>query len=269
MEGNIPNSVLDLESLATLSLSNNNYKSLLNFKSHSNASNLSINISSNLLDFGSIESNLNADGTIPFVSFTYSPQNSPDSAVQNHVFLNESADVQNLRAGGVNTLYQWEEWNGTNWVNVDGQNSADLNLPMITLDDDGRRFRCEMTNTLITDMTLYSEEYVIQVIIPQTFYAISDGNWSDPTIWSLTDGGTTVGQVPTQFDDVEIGAFQVEVTEVVDCRGMNISAANNTLLLVSGREAKLTVNGEVTILNQGAVENKIVQVTNGGTLECK
>ncbi|MEM9856970.1 MAG: fibronectin type III domain-containing protein [Bacteroidota bacterium] len=105
--------------------------------------------------------------------------------------------------------------------------------------------------------------------ISYTFYAIADGNWSDPTIWSLTDGGTTDSQVPTQFDHVEIGAYQIEVTAPVDCRGVKITAGSSTLLLISGNQAKLTVDGEVVILNQAAVDNKILQVVNGGTLECK
>ncbi|MEM7106691.1 MAG: hypothetical protein AAF519_00600, partial [Bacteroidota bacterium] len=257
-----------------------NLTNLTQFYVHDNASVTEVKTFSNIpdtvqiqrcgLDFSSIEQFLNADGTPkPVHQFLYSPQNSSDSLVQIDAFLNESITVQNSRVGGTNTLYQWEEWNGTTWVNVDGQNSANLNLPIINLDDDGRRFRCKMTNTLITGMTLYSEEYVIQVIIQQTFYAIADGNWSDPNIWSLTEDGPSDARVPTRFDDVQIGNYQIEVTENVDCREVNISASSNTGLLVSGREAKLTVNGEVIILNQGAVENKIVQVTNGGTIECK
>ncbi|MEM8565658.1 MAG: hypothetical protein AAGF85_04315, partial [Bacteroidota bacterium] len=247
----------------------NEFTDLPAFTSFSNPENIKVKAQANFLSFQAIESNLNPDGTIPLHSFIYSPQSSPTTTVAVEAFLNEAASVQNTRSGGANTLYQWQEWNGASWINVSGQTSENLSLPAIVLDDDGRRFRCEMTNTLVTGMTLYSEEYVIQVIIPQTFYVIANGNWSDPNIWSLTQGGASAAQVPTRYDDIRIGNYQIEVTEKVDCREVNITASNSTRLLVSGRDAKLTVNGEVIILNQGAVENKIVQVTNGGALECR
>ncbi len=158
---------------------------------------------------------------------------------------------------------------GSNWIDLAGGNSPDLDLGVLSLDDDGRKFRCAMTSTWFPGTTVYTQGFQIKVIIVETFYAIADGNWSDPAIWSLTEGGSSSNQVPTEFDRIEIGDYQIEVTNEVDCREVNINASASTLLLVSGSEAKLTVNGEVRILNQGAEESKILQVINGGKLECR
>jgi len=81
--------------------------------------------------------------------------------------------------------------------------------------------------------------------------------------------GATENTVPTQYDEVKIGNHQVSVTSPVDCLQVNIDAGTNTKLLISGSDASLTVDGKVIILNADAESNKILQVINGGKLECK
>ena len=269
LSGDLSEKFSVLDNFTMFSVHTNLFTGLPDFSNIPTPGDLSIEAYRNLFSFGSIEANLNPDGTHSYRSFGYDPQNAPQEISVIQTLINEPISLWNNRGDGVNTSYQWQEWDGTQWLDVVGETSASLSLDTISIQDDGKLFRCEMTNSLITGMTLYSQKTEIQVIIPLTFYVISDGDWSDPTAWSLTDGGPPENKVPTRYDEVRIKDFQVEVTSQVDCRELNISAGPRTRVVVSGKDARLTINGDVVIHNLDARDNEVLQVMNQGKLECK
>jgi len=84
--------------------------------------------------------------------------------------------------------------------------------------------------------------------VTRTFYAIADGNWTTPSIWSLTDGGTAGTQCPTAGDIVFVKGKKVTVTTGVSCKNLNIQATNsNTGVLVDGASAILSVSEEINV----------------------
>lgn len=269
LSGDLSEKFSMLDNFTMFSVHTNLFTGLPDFSNIPTPGALSIKAYRNLFSFGEIEANLNPDGTHSYRSFGYDPQNAPQEISVIEILINEPISLLNNRGDGVNTSYQWQEWDGTQWLDVVGETSASLSLDTISIQDDGKLFRCEMTNSLITGMTLYSQKTEIQVIIPLTFYAITDGDWSDPTAWSLTDGGPPENKVPTRYDEVRIKDFQVEVTSQVDCRELNISAGPRTRVVVSGKDARLTINGDVVIHNLDARDNEVLQVMNQGKLECK
>ncbi len=269
LSGDLSEKFSMLDNFTMFSVHTNLFTGLPDFSNIPTPGALSIKAYRNLFSFGEIEANLNPDGTHSYRSFGYDPQNAPQEISVIEILINEPISLLNNRGDGVNTSYQWQEWDGTQWLDVVGETSASLSLDTISIQDDGKLFRCEMTNSLITGMTLYSQKTEIQVIIPLTFYAITDGDWSDPTAWSLTDGGPPENKLPTRYDEVRIKDFQVEVTSQVDCRELNISAGPRTRVVVSGKDARLTINGDVVIHNLDARDNEVLQVMNQGKLECK
>ncbi len=261
LNGDIP-SFSSTARLKQLQIQNNpGITSIPDFTALSSISLLVVN--NTFLSFDHLEQNSTVTG------FVFDPLHDPSVLVEKEFILGDSISLSNDRAGGANTTYQWQEWGGTQWVDLAGQNAETLDLDTITIDDHGRRFRCEMTNTQFAGITLYNHEAELRVIIPLTFYVISDGDWSDPTAWSLTDGGLPENKLPTRYDEVRIKDFQVEVTSQVDCRELNISAGPRTRVVVSGKDARLTINGDVVIHNLDARDNEILQVMNQGKLECK
>ena len=266
LTGSIPSAIGSLPNLGTFDCSSSGINTIGTFA----------NIPRNLqvdrcfLDFRSLEQFFDTAGNpIPAVGFSYTPQNQTTGTRIDELLLNDIDIITNDQAGGDSTLYQWQEWDGTQWLNVVGETSASLGLDTISIQDDGRLFRCEMTNSLVTGMTLYSQEVELKVIIPLTFYAVANGHWSDPSTWSETDGGLPGGKTPTKYDEVRIGDYQVKVGGPAACRLLKITAGEPTLLKITGKEAVLTVNGEVIIHNAGAVNNKILQVSDQGHFECK
>ncbi len=269
LSGDLSEKFSMLDNFTMFSVHTNLFTGLPDFSNIPMPGALSIKAYRNLFSFGEIEANLNPDGTHSYRSFGYDPQNAPQEISVIEILINEPISLLNNRGDGVNTSYQWQEWDGTQWLNVVGETSASLGFDTISIQDDGRLFRCEMTNSLVTGMILYSQEVELKVIIPLTFYAVANGHWSDPSTWSETDGGLPGGKTPTKYDEVRIGDYQVKVDGPAECRLLKITAGEPTLLKITGKEAVLTVNGEVTIHNAGAVNNKILQVSDQGHLECK
>ncbi|TRX56136.1 hypothetical protein FNH22_17310 [Fulvivirga sp. M361] len=285
LSGEVPSSISTLGRLKRLTLSSNNFEGdfppfdLAGQVYEMNLENNQftsipyfdrvdeLRVQGNALTFESLEAQF-TDGTPPRI-FTYAPQKAPLNPIVLNADLNEPYQINNNRSGGNQTTYTWQEWDGTNWANINGETTAQLNISNVIIGDDGRRLRCEMINSTFPGLVIYSEEYELNVIISQTFYVIASGNWSDPMIWSLTEGGAPENRVPTEFDKIQLANYQVEVTKVVDCRSVRIDAGPGTTLKISGQQAALNVNGQMVVDNISAIENKILQVLNGGKLECR
>ena len=278
--GIVPQWVAELPQLMKFNISNASVTSIPDFGSHPSHPNLKVDVRNNYLDFQSIEKNLTSWSPLVLSKFQYSPQKNIEESIETDIFFNQEFEVSNDRPGGSQTEYQWEIWEGEEWINIEYTEVLNLpipfsgNTPTITLgpatiDYDGVKLRCKMTSTRVQNMTLYSSQFELRVRLSQKFYAIADGEWTDASIWSLESGGTPHTTAPTKYDVVVIGANKINVTSNVDCQMIEIDATEETNLLISGDNAVLSVYGKVTIQNNEIHSNKILQIINGGKLECK
>jgi hypothetical protein len=79
--------------------------------------------------------------------------------------------------------YQWQQWNGSAWVDIAGGTSAFYITPVITLADDGSLFRCQVSNSA---GSVTSNAAMLSV---------------QPTVYTLdvrTSGGGSISVVPNQ-----------------------------------------------------------------------
>ncbi|MEL6560740.1 MAG: MopE-related protein [Bacteroidota bacterium] len=278
--GSVDSWIADLPGLIKFDVNNAFINSIPDFSANSNQTSFQVDVRNNLLDFQSIEENLSGWSPLFIGNFKYLPQNNPTEVIRKDIIYNMEFDLSNNRPGGNNTQYQWEVFEGDNWVNI--EYTEILSLPpsfdgtkdTITLGPasvlvDGLKVRCRMTSTLATGMTLYSNEQELRIRLSQKFYAINDGEWTNPATWSLQPGGAPHTTAPTKYDVVVITGQEVQVTSQVDCLMVEIEATEETNLLISGEDAVLTVSGDVSIKNNQIHNNKILQIINGGKLECK
>lgn len=127
--------------LTTIDISQN--KSLTNFACEDNQ-----------LTFESLEP------AIIIENFTYSPQDSIGTLLDSTVAKGESYNYY-LEVGGENNIYQWFKDD----ITLPSQTSATLSLTGLELDDSGI-YRCEVTNSVITGLTLYSRNITLNVNEP-------------------------------------------------------------------------------------------------------
>ena len=89
--------------------------------------------------------------------FTYSPQDSVGTSLVVSRKAGESYSY-NLEVGGGHNIYQWYK----NDVLLPAQNSSTLSLTNLDLDDAGV-YRCEVTNSVVTGLRLYSRKIKLSV----------------------------------------------------------------------------------------------------------
>ena len=84
---------------------------------------------------------------------------------------------------------------------------------------------------------------------PTTFWAISAGDWSDPSIWSDSPGGPTINTVPSDQAEVHISGQVVTIAGTETSGELTLYSDNPSsasALLIQGI---LTVKGKVRLLN--------------------
>jgi hypothetical protein len=107
--------------------------------------------------------------------------------------------------------------------------------------------------------------------IPKNYYAIASGLWTNPSIWSLTEGGNPASSYPSDIDNVFIKGYKVNITSVVGSANISITGdASDTKLSVSGRNNSLVVKGQVTIdKTSSALTRDLLFISEGAKLEVK
>jgi hypothetical protein len=108
--------------------------------------------------------------------------------------------------------------------------------------------------------------------VQQSFYAIKDGVWTDPTVWSATAGGSALTVYPSELDNVVVQGYTVSIKSGVSCGNLDIivASANNdkASVLVNGISASLKVFGNATL--KGQFNSKTVKslvVSNEGKID--
>lgn len=101
-----------------------------------------------------------------------------------------------------------------------------------------------------------------------TFYSITNGNWTTPSVWSLTENGPPATIYRETSDHVIIKGHNVVVSSGVYAAGVSVISKSNSCLTIDGAQGLLTViGGDITIERDGSGETTdAVIVRNGGRI---
>ncbi len=266
--GKIPDSYLVSNSqLSRLYVADNQISEIPSFIGHNKESSLQITIQNNNLTFDHIEKNLIGPDTHPFNTFTYSGQLSPSDVITVDYAGGQSISLSNEQAGGSNTSYQWQIWDGNQWNDLGSANQENYSfIPEIT--DDGNIYRCEMSNSWVAGQTLHSTSFGLMKS-GRVLYAVNDGEWHQTNIWSDSANGEPIGFFPHEDDVVHIDGFKIAVESDGACKEIQISNALSSHLLVTGEQTQLTIFGTVKTKGSASANQQLLTVNNGAKIECK
>ncbi|MBT1706465.1 hypothetical protein [Chryseosolibacter indicus] len=125
---------------------------------------------------------------------------------------------------------------------------------------------------LFVDVSLRSGIFPLTTVsftrTPQTYYAIANGDWTQPNTWSLSEGGTPATLYPSSSDEVQIKGYTVTLASGITSLGVNITAINeNTCLKIEGASAVLRVKGNVVIKGENnTTTSRALLVQNNGKI---
>jgi len=138
-----------------------------------------------------------------FISFTYSPQ--ANILVSPNIHLLNQGDDLNLTVsvGGEHNQYQWYK-DGTALSSI--SSSPNYSKLSLTAADSGT-YVCHITNTVVTDLTLYTEDITVTVVPDSDNDGLPDslenGSCTDPNDADTDDDG-----IPDGVEDVNHNCFQ-------------------------------------------------------------
>jgi len=177
--GVLPEEMINLTSLKRVNILNNEFTDLPNLSSISSL--ISLKIENNKFTFEDIEPH------IGIATFTYSPQDSIGEK-QDTLVTTGSTLLLSVAVGGKNNQYQWFK-NGAPIAQA--EDSSHIITP-VQMSDAGS-YSCEITNTIATELTLYSRPVQINVVLSGiekdslaliALYDSTDGeNWTDNSNW--------------------------------------------------------------------------------------
>ena len=146
LTGSVPEEIADLSSLTHMHIYNNDLVDLPELSSLSE-----LWIQNNKFTFEDIEPNIGIS------HFNYSPQDSVGS-VQNRTVTVGSNLTISVSVGGESNEYQWKK----NGSVISGAVSSSYTITSAEMSDSGS-YTCEITNTVATDLTLYSRPIKVTV----------------------------------------------------------------------------------------------------------
>ena len=216
MRGAIPIELLRLPHLSALILGANNqyyydynqFTSLPNPALVPNLSNLALALLNNQFEFGTLEPYFSGPGQMltrqtggaNYGPPRYAPQTLPQDEQTVTAQAGQPASIAS-GIGGAHTRYQWQRQVGTNWVAVAGATAAAYTVPAAQLADAGR-YRCQATNDWVTDLTLTTRVFTVQVnalaLPPDDPSENRERNW---TLERSFDGEGNVVAESKQFTD--------------------------------------------------------------------
>jgi len=217
--GALPDEMTHLTSLQRLNLFNNQFTDLPNLSSIPTL--VSLKIQNNQFTFEDIEPH------IGIATFIYSPQDSMGNE-QDTLVTTGSTLTLSVSVGGANNQYQWEK----DKLQIAQADDSLYTISPVELSDAGF-YSCEITNTIATDLTLYSRPIQVSVMVSGiqkdslaliALYDSTDGaNWTDNTQWlngpvtdwfgiTVTDGRVSeielyknnlTGVIPPEIGDLD------------------------------------------------------------------
>jgi RHS repeat-associated protein len=159
----IPNEIANFNQLIDLDVSQN-YLTDLPLTLGDLPSLQSLYLSQNRLDFGDLEQFFSGENEFknPYLDVQY--DNQGNLPPQDIIASAGKYILINNRSGGIHTHYQWQEYNAGNWDNIPDKTLQNLVFDNMDPSYVGKRYRCEITNDWITDITIYSSEFTIESV---------------------------------------------------------------------------------------------------------
>lgn len=248
-EGSLP-PLKDCTSLFNVYFSASKISSLGNFNENPRLYDIGIYADEMSLDFGDLEPYFNLDGSKKPYFFFYSPQDSVNTYFSSPDF------TYSVEVGGQYNQYQWLK----NGIDIPGATTKILPLDG-SIYDESDIYQCRITNTLVTDLTLWSKA---ETIPSGQFYAISGGNWHSP-IWSREKNGPLTDELPGERSEVFIIGQDVTLSQNATTGPIRVIVENaGASLTVDGAEMRIIGDLELVKETEGYPGN--VKVINGGRI---
>ncbi|MEM9337921.1 MAG: hypothetical protein AAGA66_04280 [Bacteroidota bacterium] len=244
--GTIPQYFVDFP-LRNFWIDYNQFQGIPDFSSHANPGSIRFVGRGNQLDFGDLEPNWTEDGSI-FSTSRYDPQDSVAT------FFSSSDRTYSVEVGGQYNRYQWYKSETAIPGAVGPTYTASLN-------DDLATYQCRITNTLIDDLTLWSESKVTRA---GQYYAIADGDW-DELIWSREKDGPVTDTTPGEGSEVFIIGKNVTLRQSLTTGPVHVVIDETGASLTVDR-AELTVVGSFDLTKEMEGYPGGVKVINGGRI---
>ena len=140
--GAIPSQINNLINLEYLTIDKNQFDDLPDMSSMPNLQTVYVN--DNQFEFDDIEPNI----SIPYLN--YSPQDSVGTEQKFDLASGQSLNIS-VSVGGTANQYQWMK----DGIDIPGANSNSYHIASLSISDAGR-YICKITNTVATELTLYS-----------------------------------------------------------------------------------------------------------------
>jgi len=275
LSGYIPVAIGNLTYLKTFCLHNNQFTDLPNLSTLDSLDDL--RIENNKFTFEDIEPNIG----VPDSTFSYSPQDSVGEIIDTTVYIGTSFTLS-VSTGGTSSQYQWIK-NGTNFGSLSSDSTYTFNP--VAFSDTGA-YTCEITNTVATNLTLYSRPVNVFVdysplqkdsLALVALYNSTDGaNWTNNTNWltgsvstwyGITVSGDRVSDIELIYNNLS-GTIPPEIGDLTNLKILNFWS-NLLTGPISPEIGNLTDLSNLTLMNNvlsGSIPSEIGNMINLQTL---
>jgi len=228
LSGSIPTEIVNLTYLRELNIYINQFTDLPNLSTLDSLDDL--RIENNKFTFEDIEPNIGVAST----TYTYSPQDSVGEIIDTTVITGTSYTMS-VSTGGANNQYQWKK-DETNIGTVSGDSTYIINP--VAFSDSGT-YTCEITNTVATDLILYSRPVNVSVEYPPIYqdslalvalYDSTNGaNWTNNISWltgpvstwyGITVSGGQVTDIALEYNNLT-GTIPSEIGNLTNLQTLN------------------------------------------------
>jgi Leucine-rich repeat (LRR) protein len=221
LSGSVPNEITGLSKLEKFRINDNKLASLPNLSTLTSLTELFIQ--NNNFTFGDIEPNIGIATT-----FTYTPQDSIGSKIDTTIDSGTSITFT-ISAGGENSIYKWIK----DGIDLPGAQDSIYTISSAIMDDSGI-YICEVTNTIATELTLYSKQINLTVGNP---VGLREDDTELPTHYQL------MNNYPNPFNPSTSISYAIPQTQKVILRVYDILGKQLTTLV---NEEKPTGTYKVT-----------------------
>ena len=205
----------------------------------------------------------NDSDTIPTI--TLQPQNKGVPSGRRTTLSTDTAESS--------VYFQWQySIDGEIWNNIDGATQKNYKTPVIEEIDDGRLYRCLVTNALHPDKITYTNAIIVNSIVPETFYISTNGSdendgmsWDTPfaTLQKAINEAKNIGggDIWVKSGEYDFGG-EVELLEGVYIYGGFAGTEKSLEERVEGNESVISGGGTHQIfIAEGAERIKLENLT--------